>query len=153
GFKHVAERMLREDVLAGGEESGGYALRGGLPERDGILCGLLFLEMLAVRGKTPSQLLAAMEKRFGSARFKRIDLPLHSPITDKTQFAQRVSNELPGRLVGQRIRDVRSGDGVKIVLADGAWVLMRPSGTEPLLRTYAESDSWKRTDQLLHWAR
>src|SRR6185437_1939709 len=67
GFKHIAERMLQGDVLAGGEESGGYAFRGGLPERDGILNGLLFVEMLAARKKTPSQLLAEMEKRFGPA--------------------------------------------------------------------------------------
>jgi phosphomannomutase len=152
GFKHVAERMLREDVLAGGEESGGYAVRGGLPERDGILSGLLFIEMLAARKKSPSQLLADMEKRFGRARFKRVDLKLDSPIPDKSGFAQGVSDRLPDRLAGSRIREVRTFDGIKIVLEDGAWVLLRPSGTEPLLRTYAESDNWSRTDRLLSWA-
>src|SRR5947208_1537073 len=76
GFKHVAERMLENNFLAGGEESGGYAVRGGLPERDGILNGLLFLEMLAARRKSTSQLLKELEKRFGAARFKRVDIHL-----------------------------------------------------------------------------
>ena len=152
GFKHVAERMLREDILAGGEESGGYAVRGGLPERDGILSGLLFLEMLAARKKTPSQLLAEMEKRFGRARFHRVDMPLEKAITDKSDFVQFVSTDLPSRLSGQAIKEVRTQDGVKIFLASGAWVLLRPSGTEPLVRTYAESDNWAQTGKLLKWA-
>lgn len=153
GFKYIAERMLKEDILAGGEESGGYAVRGGLPERDGLLSGLLFLEMLAVRRKSPSRLLADMERRFGRARFKRVDFSLQKAILDKAAFAQQIAQSLPNRLLGRSIRDVRPGDGVKIVLNDGAWVLLRPSGTEPLLRTYAESDSWDRTEKLLRWAR
>lgn len=149
GFKHVAQRMINEDIVAGGEESGGYAFKGGLPERDGILSALFFLEMLATSGKTPSKQLKSLEKRFGAARFKRIDISLKQPISDKSHFSKQIASNLPGRIIGQRVADVRTGDGVKIVLADGAWVLMRPSGTEPLLRTYAESNAWSRTDQLL----
>ncbi len=149
GFKHIAQRMINEDIVGGGEESGGYAFKGGLPERDGILSALFFLEMLATSGKTPSKQLKALEKRFGAARFKRIDIMLKKPILDKNQFSQQIASGLPERIIGQRVVDVRTGDGVKIVLADGAWVLMRPSGTEPLLRTYAESNAWSRTDQLL----
>lgn len=152
GFKHIAERMLREDILAGGEESGGYAVRGGLPERDGILSGLLFLEMLAARRKSPSQLLQEMEKRFGRARFKRVDMPLEKSIEDKTAFVQFVSSGLPARLAGESIQETRTQDGVKIFLTSGSWVLLRPSGTEPLVRTYAESDSWAQTAKLLTWA-
>jgi phosphomannomutase len=153
GFKHVAERMVQEPVAAGGEESGGYAIGGGLPERDGVLNGLLFLELLAVQRKKPSELVAAMEKRFGRARFKRVDFPVPAPITDKVQFAKTITSKLPERLIGRPIVEVRPGDGVKIILDSGAWVLLRPSGTEPLLRTYAESDSWKNTDALLAWAK
>jgi len=149
GFKHVAQRMVSEYVVAGGEESGGYAFKGGLPERDGILSALYFLEMLATTGKSPSQLLKSMEKRFGAARFKRRDIPLKQPITDKSQFAEKIRGLLPGKLIGSQIAEVRTEDGIKIVLADGAWVLLRPSGTEPLLRTYAESDSWVKTEKLL----
>jgi len=153
GFKHVAERMLKNDFLAGGEESGGYAVRGGLPERDGILNGLLFLEMLAVRKKSPSQLLKELEKRFGAARFKRVDMPLERPIADRAHFVQNVSMRVPDTLAGEPVAEVRTRDGVKIILKSGAWVLLRPSGTEPLVRTYAESDSIRRTDRLLGWAR
>jgi len=153
GFKHVAERMLKEDILAGGEESGGYAIRGGIPERDGILSGLLFLEMLAARKKKLSLLLRDMEKRFGRARFKRIDMPLGTPIGDKFVFVKRMTDSLPDRLLRSPIAQVRTQDGLKICLQNGAWVLLRPSGTEPLLRTYAESESWNQTDQLLLWAR
>jgi phosphomannomutase len=149
GFKHVAQRMLTEDIVAGGEESGGYAFKGSLPERDGILSALFFLEMLATTRKKPSELLNSMEKRFGAARFKRRDIPLKHPIADKQQFANDIASRLPDKLVGSAVAQVRTQDGIKIVLADGAWVLMRPSGTEPLLRTYAESDRWTRTDRLL----
>jgi phosphomannomutase len=152
GFKHVAERMLQSDFLAGGEESGGYAVRGGLPERDGILNGLLFLEMLAARRQTPSQLLKALEKRFGAARFKRIDIHLEQPILDRNRFAQDVSARVPDRLAGERVTEVRTRDGVKMILKSGSWVLLRPSGTEPLIRTYAESESLEKTNTLLRWA-
>ena len=153
GFKHVAERMLENNFLAGGEESGGYAVRGGLPERDGILNGLLFLEMLAAQKKSPSQLLREMEKRFGSARFKRIDIHLDQPILDRNRFAQDISSRVPDRLAGERIAEVRTRDGVKVILKSGSWVLLRPSGTEPLIRTYAESAVQTKTDLLLQWAR
>jgi phosphomannomutase len=149
GFKHVAQRMITEDIVAGGEESGGYAFKGGLPERDGVLNALFFLEMLATTRKTPSQLLAGMEKRFGAARFKRFDIPLKQPIYDKEQFSNQIKQRLPDRIAGSAVAEVRTQDGVKIILKDGAWILMRPSGTEPLLRTYAESERWDRTDKLL----
>lgn len=153
GFKHVAERMVKEKVAAGGEESGGFAFAGGLPERDGVLNGLLFLEMLAVRGKKTSALVADMEERFGQVRFKRVDFPLANPFTDKAAFTREVNARLPKRIAGMAISEVRTQDGIKLILSSGAWVLLRPSGTEPLLRTYAESDSWERTHQLLAWAK
>jgi phosphomannomutase len=152
GFKYIAERMISDNFLAGGEESGGYAVRGGLPERDGILNGLLFLEMLAARNKTPSQLLRDLEKRFGTARFQRIDIHLNTPILDRTHFAQTVSTRVPDRLAGEAVSEVRTRDGVKVILQSGSWVLLRPSGTEPLIRTYAESDTLSRTNTLLKWA-
>ncbi len=109
--------------------------------------------MLAAHKKSPSQLLKDLEKRFGAARFKRIDMILKSPILDRVQFAQTVSTRVPDTLAGEKVAQVRTRDGVKVVLASGSWVLLRPSGTEPLIRTYAESDSLTRTDRLLDWAR
>ncbi len=152
GFKHVAERMLQDDFLAGGEESGGYAVRGGLPERDGILNGLLFIEMLAAKKQSPSQLLRAIEKRFGRACFKRIDIHVQKPIWDRVQFGQDTSSRVPERLASEAVSEVRTRDGVKVILKSGSWVLLRPSGTEPLIRTYAESESPKKTACLLEWA-
>lgn len=152
GFKHVAERMLAEPVAAGGEESGGYAFQGGLPERDGILCGLLLLEMIGKTGKKLSALVQDMEKRFGSSRFQRIDIRLLKPMWDKATFVKSISGRLPARLANQPIHEVRTMDGVKIICQDGSWVLLRPSGTEPLIRTYAESSNDSQTHKLLSWA-
>jgi phosphomannomutase len=152
GFKHVAEKMLKEDILAGGEESGGYAFRGTLPERDGLLCGLMFLEMCIARGKRPSQLLKEMESRFGAARFHRVDISLEAPITDKTRFVEKILRDLPKEIVGTKIAEKRTSDGLKIFLEGGSWVLLRPSGTEPLVRTYAETGSASKTKALLQWA-
>jgi len=152
GFKYVAERMLNDNFLAGGEESGGYAVRGGLPERDGILNGLLFIEMLAARKKSPSRLLKELEKRFGAARFKRVDIRLDQPTYDRSQFVQEVTARVPDTLAGERVAEVRTQDGVKVILKSGSWVLLRPSGTEPLIRTYAESSTLARTNRLLNWA-
>ena len=152
GFKHIAERMLGGDFLAGGEESGGYAVQGGLPERDGILNGLLFLEMLAATKKSPSRLLRELEKRFGAARFQRVDIPLDRPIADRARFTQNVSSRVPDTLAGESVAEIRTRDGVKVVLKSGSWVLLRPSGTEPLVRTYAESATLSQTSRLLDWA-
>lgn len=153
GFKHVAERMLSEPVAAGGEESGGYSIGGGLPERDGVLNGLLLLELCASRRKPLNAIVREMEARFGPSRFRRVDFAVPEPITDKTRFAQQVRSRIPDRLMGQTVQDIRDGDGVKVVLRSGEWVLLRPSGTEPLLRTYAETRSWERTARLLLWAK
>jgi len=152
GFKHVAERMLTETVAACGEESGGYAFQGGLPERDGILCGLLLLEMLAKTKKPLSQLVKDMERRFGPSRFHRIDIRVARPIWDKAIFVNSISGRLPTRLLNVPIREVRTMDGVKIIRQDGSWLLLRPSGTEPLIRTYAETSSFSETHKLLSWA-
>ncbi len=152
GFKYVAERMLREDILAGGEESGGYAVRGGIPERDGILSGLLVLEMIAARGLKPSKLLKDMESRFGRARFRRIDMALERTISNKADFVAHISAGLPSRLAGIPVVESRTADGLKVILKGGSWVLLRPSGTEPLMRIYAETDDWSTTASLLKWA-
>jgi len=152
GFKHIAEPLASGQAVIGGEESGGYAWKGGVPERDGLLTGLLLLEMCAKTRKTPSKLWEALEKKYGKSCFRRVDYRIHRTIIDKAAFTTKITKRLPKKLSGSAIKGVMDLDGVKIVLEGGHWLLMRPSGTEPLVRTYAETDSPKRTQELLDLA-
>lgn len=153
GFKHVAEQLATGQAVIAGEESGGYAWKGSLPERDGLLTALLFLEMCVTLKKTPSQLLKALEDKHGKSFYRRIDYRIHRPVGDKAVFATKLVKKLPKKILGTEIKELIQTDGLKIVLADDNWILMRPSGTEPLMRVYAESDSDKRTGLLLDLAK
>ncbi|MBI2916291.1 MAG: hypothetical protein HYY07_05480, partial [Elusimicrobia bacterium] len=150
GFKSIAEKMLAEPVLIGGEESGGYAFsktkqstRPGsiIPERDGLFSSLLILEMMAATGRSVGQILKEVQKRYGNSFYLRKDIPLSRPIPNKSAFTQEMQKRFPDKWLGLSVREMRTLDGLKIVLSDGSWVLLRPSGTEPLLRTYAEFSS------------
>lgn len=153
GFKHVAEQLASGAAAIGGEESGGYAWKGNLPERDGLLTALLFLEMCTTLGKTPSQLWKGVEAKYGKSHFKRLDFRLNKAVADKAVFAAKMTKKLPKKILGSEIRETIAIDGLKVILAEDHWILMRPSGTEPLLRVYAESDSAARTDQLVELAK
>jgi len=150
GFKYIAEKMLSEDVAFGVEESGGYTWKGNLPERDGALSALFFM---AVRtGKTISELYAEIEKKYGKSYFLRRDFKLEKAIPNKHSFAVKIKKKLPKTLLGHKITETNTIDGLKIILDNDWWVLMRPSGTEPLLRTYSETDSKQSTDKFLDLA-
>ena len=149
GFKHVGEQIALGQAALGGEESGGYAWKGGLPERDGVLTALLFLEMCTKLDKTPGQLWEEIEKKYGKSSFVRVDFQVHKAIPDKAVFTQRLAKRLPKKVLGSPIQKTLDIDGLKVILEGDHWVLMRPSGTEPLIRTYAESDSRQRTQELL----
>ncbi|MCX5797138.1 MAG: phosphoglucomutase/phosphomannomutase family protein [Elusimicrobia bacterium] len=153
GFKHVAERLASGGAVIGGEESGGYGWQGGLAERDGLRSALLLLEMLAMSGRTTSQLWKEIESKYGASHFKRLDLRLHKPVLDKAAFAAKLIKKLPKKILGAEIQSLSQIDGLKIILAGDQWLLMRPSGTEPLMRVYAETDSAKRTAELLELAK
>lgn len=148
GFKYIAEKMLAEDVAFGGEESGGYSWKGLLPERDGLVSGLLWLEMLAQTRKAPSVLLAGLEKKYGRSCYLRRDLRIAKP-ADRKNFLDRLVKSLPQKIAGSKIVEKLTIDGAKVFLEGDEWLLMRPSGTEPLIRTYAETDSPKKTAALL----
>lgn len=149
GFKHIARLMRAKDVLFGGEESGGFGFRGCAPERDGLLAGLLLLEMMAMRGKNLGVILNQMRARFGRWHFERADLTLERPLAMEKleRWAERSARGV--RVNGTRARDVVTADGVKIILEDGSWLLLRPSGTEPLLRIYSEAATPKLLKQAL----
>ena len=139
GFKHIARLIRSEDVLFGGEESGGFGFRGCPPERDGLLAGLLILEMIAMRGKGLDVILRQMRAEFGHWRFQRSDLELKKPLSmAQLQSWGRSSGEALKRMFGAGV-ETQTLDGLKLVLPDRSWLLLRPSGTEPLLRVYAEA--------------
>ena len=152
GFKYIAEKMLSEDVTFGVEESGGYAWKGNLPERDGALTALFVMEMTIKTGKTISAMYAEIEKKYGKSCFVRRDFKLEKAIPNKHSFAVKIKKKLPKLLLGHKITETNTIDGLKIALDNDWWVLMRPSGTEPLLRTYAETDSQENTKKLLDLA-
>ena len=149
GFKHVGEALACGQAVIGAEESGGYSWKGNLPERDGLLSALLLLEMCALSRKTPSELWGAVEAKYGRSSFRRVDFRLHRAAVDKAVFTAKVAKRLPKKLAGSAVKSMTDIDGVKIVLEGGHWLLLRPSGTEPVIRTYTETDSAKRTQELL----
>ncbi len=140
GFNHIADYMLREDILIGGEESGGISFKGHIPEGDGPLMGLLLVEMIAAC-KTPlHDLVENILKEVGPAFYERRDLRLSRPVS-KSEMTRRLVECVPPSLGGETVAQVNNLDGVKYILADDSWLLIRPSGTEPVLRVYAEGRS------------
>ena len=151
GFKHLGPVMMRENALIAGEESGGFAFRGHLPERDGILSGLMLLEMMVKTGKSVSELLDDLYARVGPHHYDRIDLPFDP--ANRAGVEQRIGAAPPTALGGRRVAQVDTRDGVRFVLEGGGWALIRFSGTEPLLRLYAEAESPEDVRALLSAAR
>lgn len=151
GFKYVAPKMMETNALLGGEESGGYAVRGHIPERDGILIGLLFADMMVKSGKPISQILADLEERVGPHAYARHDihLPRDSYDADRKRILEALQNNEPDEIAGVAVQRVRSDDGFKFYLADGSWVLLRASGTEPLIRIYSEAADRESVDARL----
>jgi phosphomannomutase len=151
GFKYVAPIMIAEKALIGGEESGGYGFRGHVPERDGILAGLYFLDFMLQTGKTPSQLLEYLYSKVGPHYYNRRDLSF--PEDQRPMIIKRVNDGLPQSIDGVRVVKVNTTDGFHLTLADNSWLLIRFSGTEPVLRIYAESNSMERVERLLETGR
>jgi phosphomannomutase len=139
GFKYICAEMLKGGVLFGAEESGGIGFSGHIPERDGIAAGLMLLEMLATEQKPVNRLLAGLERQFGPHRYGRIDT--HYPLEKRASLMEFLKNNPPGKLLRSPVTDVKTFDGVKFVAADSSWLMLRGSGTEPILRIYAETKS------------
>jgi len=139
GFKYICSEMLKGDVMLGAEESGGIGFQGHIPERDGIAAGLMLLELLATERVSVNKLLAKLEKQFGPHRYGRIDT--HFPLEKRGVLMDFLKNNPPAKLGRSPIAEVKSYDGVKFVAADSSWLMLRGSGTEPILRIYAEAKS------------
>jgi alpha-D-glucose phosphate-specific phosphoglucomutase len=148
GFNYIADYMLNGDVLIGGEESGGLSIKGHIPEGDGILMGMLLLEVMASSGAPLHELVEDIQNEVGPAKYARTDIPLKRPVP-KPEMVKRLSEQAPAELAGQSVVEVSTVDGVKYILANDAWLLIRPSGTEPVLRVYAEAPTDDEVEALL----
>lgn len=148
GFNHIADYMISEDVLIGGEESGGISFRGNIPEGDGVLMGLLLIEMVAVYQKSLHTLVNELLEEVGPAFYERKDQRLKYPI-QKEEMVQSLIENKPAKIGGIKVNDLLTIDGVKYIMADDSWLLIRPSGTEPVLRVYAEGRSVEMVKSLL----
>ncbi|HEX76508.1 MAG TPA: phosphoglucomutase/phosphomannomutase family protein [Dehalococcoidia bacterium] len=147
GFKYVAPLMMEKDAFIGGEESGGYGFRGHVPERDGILAGLYFLDFMLKTGKTPSQLLGYLYGKVGPHYYDRLDFHI-SPDEHQTLLKNITRNPV-NSIAGIKVTKLDTTDGFRHLLADDSWLLIRFSGTEPLVRIYAESYSPEQVQKLL----
>jgi phosphomannomutase len=151
GFKNIAPKMMEVDAVLGGEESGGFGIRGHIPERDGILAGLYFADMIVKEGKPLSEILAAVESEVGPHAYARHDIkmPRESYESDRQRVLSTLKERAPRTLAGRKVDRVRDDDGFKFYLDDGSWVLLRTSGTEPLIRVYSEAGSPEDVDSRL----
>jgi phosphomannomutase len=147
GFKYVAPKMLEVDALIGGEESGGYAFRGHVPERDGILAGLYLLDMMVRLDRKPGQLVDLLFEVVGPHYYDRIDTPLAAG--NRAEYEAKISNANPKEVGGLKVTDILTVDGYKFSLEDGGWLLVRFSGTEPIVRVYCETTQADRVGPLL----
>ena len=147
GFKYVAPTMLAKDALIGGEESGGYGFRGHVAERDGILANLYFLDLMVKTGKNPSELIDYLYSKVGPHHYRRVDIKF--PGAKRQAIIDRIRNNPPNSIDNVQVLKFDTTDGFRFMLADNTWLLIRFSGTEPILRVYTETDSPARAERLL----
>jgi phosphomannomutase len=150
GFNHIADYMMSEDVLIGGEESGGISFKGHIPEGDGVLMGLLLIEIVAATGATLCELVDDLIAEVGPAHYERRDQRLGRPVS-KPLMVKQLKDNAPAAIGGETVVEVATTDGVKYILADDSWLLIRPSGTEPVLRVYAEGRTPEMVTALLKY--
>jgi phosphomannomutase len=148
GFKYICAEMIKGNFILGAEESGGIGFPGHVPERDGLLAGLVLLEMLATDKISVNQLLARLEKQFGPHHYARIDT--HFPLEKRAALMEFCKNNPPPKLLRSPVIQVKSYDGVKFIAQDSSWLMVRGSGTEPILRIYAEAKTDADAHRLLN---
>lgn len=147
GFKYVAPKMLEVEAMVGGEESGGYAFRGHVPERDGILAGLFLLDLMVRTESKPTQLIDSLFDLVGPHYYDRIDNPLDP--SQRDEYRARIEAADPEQVGGLRVTGQNRTDGYKFELEDGGWLLIRFSGTEPIVRVYCETMHQDRVQPIL----
>ncbi|MFA6357045.1 MAG: phosphoglucomutase/phosphomannomutase family protein [Candidatus Omnitrophota bacterium] len=142
GFKYISNLMETENIVAGGEEAGGMGVKGYIPERDGTMAGLLLIEMMVYRNKNMLKILNETEKKFGKFYYVRQDFHLDKRVEPKKE-------NLPNILLGKQVVDIKDYDGIKLICEDQSWLMFRGSGTEPIMRSYAEAKSLAQAQKLL----
>ncbi len=147
GFKYVAPKMLEVEALIGGEESGGYAFKGHVPERDGILAGLFLLDMMVRLDRKPSELVDLLFEKVGAHYYDRIDTPLAPE--KREAHRKQIESAKPTSIAGMEVVDILTTDGYKFSLEDGGWLLVRFSGTEPIVRVYCETTKADKVQAIL----
>jgi phosphomannomutase len=147
GFKYVAPKILETNAMIGGEESGGYAFRNHIPERDGIVAGLYLMDFVVQTGKTPSQLIDHLFELVGPHYYERIDTDF--PEERRAEITQRLQDAKPGEIAGFKVTGINTLDGFKYLLSDGGWLVIRFSGTEPIMRFYVETTQENKRQNVL----
>ncbi len=142
GFKYISNLMETKDIVAGGEEAGGMGVKNYIPERDGSMAGLLLIEMMVYRNKNMLKILNETEKKFGKYYYVRQDFHLDKRVEPKKE-------NLPKELLGKKVVDIKDYDGIKLICEDQSWLMFRGSGTEPIMRTYAEAKNLTQAKKLL----
>jgi phosphomannomutase len=152
GFKYVAPKMIETDAMIGGEESGGFAFHGNVPERDGILAGLYLLDFMVRKNMKPSQLIEHLYSKVGAHFYDRIDTKLQSS-EQREQLRANIQRDIgagkPASIAGMKVTSIDTTDGFKYNLEDGGWMLIRFSGTEPLIRVYTETTNESKVQAIL----
>lgn len=146
GFKYVAPKMIETNAMIGGEESGGYAFRNNVPERDGILAGLYFLDFMVRTGKKPTELLQMLFAKVGEHFYDRVDTPFSG---DRSTREETILNAKPKTIGGLKVTELITIDGFQFKLEDGGWLLIRFSGTEPIMRVYCETTHGDKVKAIL----
>ena len=147
GFKHIAQQMINEDVLIGGEESGGIAIKGHIPERDGIWMGLVIFEYMAKSGKSLTSLIKEIYELVGEFKYWRDDLHINENLKQSiVESCQKNAFQSFGKY---NVQNIDTTDGFKFILSDDEWLMIRPSGTEPVLRCYAEGKTIENAKDIL----
>ncbi len=146
GFKYIGQALREQGCLLGGEESGGLSVAGHVPEKDGVLASMLTVEMVALHGQSLGELLAALYRRYGTVVSGRLDIK--TTPEKKAAVMQKIGTLAPDRLAGLPVTQLKDTDGLKLEFGEGAWVLVRSSGTEPLFRIYAEGQCAKQLSKL-----
>ncbi len=150
GFKFIAQAVMEKPVILAGEESGGLCIKGSIPEKDGILADLLLAEMTAYENKPLSRLLEEIHQQYGHFFDERLDIDF--PSEKKDSLLNKLITSPPRTIAGKKLEEIATTDGVRYTLASGDWILIRPSGTEPLIRIYVESKSKEGFLQLKGYA-